>query len=152
MEKSDLQTIVFNDANRIVHAIQSGAGWEIWLQVELAILFKEIPNFSVAREVPYEPPYQSMKLDLLLRDATMKCYAIELKVESATNAGSAILGALAQDRAKLSYYPPGPATRWILALVYSSEAINKLAAYAERPENAAEFKIQHGLGVLVATV
>src|SRR5204862_6790555 len=90
---------VLSDEPRMVNAVGvGGAAWEIWMQVEMAVVL-HASGLQVAREVPYPAP-SPLKLDALAGDAAGK-YAIELKVESATSAGKAVLDGVVADRAKL---------------------------------------------------
>ena len=150
MTNVGLQNLIFGDLQRIVLAITTGAAWEIWMQVELAILMRQ-NNIQAARETPYPPPNQASLLDLLAQDDT-GIYAIEMKVESANNAGTALMTAINSDRAKLANYLPNPGTRWVVGIGYSSAALNAMQLFALTPANDAIFAIQGGIGVLVATV
>jgi hypothetical protein len=151
MNNVGLQNIIFSDNQRIVIAITTGAGWEIWMQVELAILLR-VNNIQAAREVPYPPPNDNLKLDILAQD-NAGIYAIEMKVESATNAGAAIINAINQDRLKIANYPPpNPGARWVVGIGYSNAALNAMQVFASTPDNNAIFAIQGGIGALVATV
>ena len=42
MRNVDLQALILSDSNRIATAISTGAAWEIWMQVELAILLRSV--------------------------------------------------------------------------------------------------------------
>jgi hypothetical protein len=143
--------IIFGDSGRIVAAITTGAGWEIWMQVELTILLRA-NNIQAAREVPYPPPNGNLTLDVIAQD-NAGIYAIELKVESATNAGAAIINAINQDRQKITLYPqPNPGARWVVGIGYSNAALVAMQNFATNATNNAIFGIQGGIGVLIATV
>ena len=156
---SDLQKAVLADGSRFESAIVAGAGWEIWAQIELFILGKNLGS-QVAREVPY--PAGNLSLDLLLRDkADNSVHAVELKVESATNAGSAIVAALKSDIAKLAAYAlpagQGSVTKWAIAIAYSAGANGArpaLQAYAALPGVAPQvaYSEANNVGVLVVKV
>ncbi len=150
MNNNDLANAIIVDRLRIVRAITTGAAWEIWMQVELAILLIE-RGLSVAREVPYPAPNASLSLDLLAEDSAGR-YAIELKVESATNAGTRLLTAAVADMTKIQKYPaPHPGARWVIAIGYSSAARKALSGFANSPANASIYQEADGIGVLVAT-
>lgn len=150
MDDNDLANAIIIDRDRITRAITTGAAWEIWMQVELAILLIE-RGLRVAREVPYPPPNASRKLDLLAEDSAGR-YAIELKVESSTNAGKLLLTAAMADMTKiLKYSAPHPGARWVVAIGYSAEARKALSAFANAPANASIYQEASSIGVLVAT-
>lgn len=120
MDPNALLDLLAADTERIAAAIATGAAWEIWLQVEL-ILHLHHQNLQAARELAYAKN-DRRHLDLLLRDAEGLC-AIELKVESASNAGPQIVPALQEDAEKLAQYcPREPMQRWVLGVAYSSVA------------------------------
>src|SRR5262249_62041761 len=123
----------------------------IWMQVELVLILRA-SHVQAAREVPYPPPNGQLTLDVLSQDAVGR-YAIELKVESATNAGAAIINGINQDRQKIALYPqPNPGARWVTGIGYSVAALNAMAQFAGNPANASIFANQAGIGVLIATV
>lgn len=68
---------------RITRAIQSGGQWEVWLQTELGIELQQTYG-ATGRELKYPNSAESVDLAFTLNN---EYYAIELKVESATNAG-----------------------------------------------------------------
>jgi hypothetical protein len=151
MTNAQLQALIFGDAVRIVEAISTGAAWEIWMQVELVLILRAA-NVQAAREVPYPPPNQQLTLDVIAQDAVGR-YAIELKVESATNAGGAIIGSINADRAKLLYYPqPNPGARWVVGIGYSAAAVQAMNVFANNPANNTIFAYGNNIGVLIATV
>lgn len=134
MTNLDLLELILGDTARITTAITTGAQWEVWMQVELAILLKNA-SMQVAREVPYPRPYDSMILDVLAQDSLGARSAIELKAESATNAGFAggqpIMTALQADAAKVKNYAvESLAARWAVCVAYSASAKGKFADYA----------------------
>lgn len=151
MNNVDLQNLILSDSQRIAAAIATGAGWEIWMQVELTILLRA-NGVQAAREVPYPPPNQAQSLDILAQDQSGR-YAIELKVESANNSGTAIINGINQDRAKIANYPqPNPGARWVVGIGYSHGALQAMQAFANVGTNNAIFAFANGIGVLVATV
>ena len=153
MNNTDISNTILHDAARITSAIETGAAWELWAQVELHILFRQLPGVSVARELPY--PASNQTLDFGLAEQAGR-YAIELKVESATNAGTALIHAVETDITKIAAYGTGdgvPLTRWVVAVGYSDAAKGALAAFvATRPAGSAIYSAQNLIGVLVATV
>jgi hypothetical protein len=152
MHNVQLQNIIFGDNARIAEAITTGAAWEIWMQVELVILLRA-SNIQAAREVPYPPPNGNLSLDVLAQD-NAGLYAIEMKVESANNAGANIINAINQDRNKIALYPqPNPGARWVVGIGYSANAaLIAMQQFANNPGNNAIFGVQGGIGVLIATV
>lgn len=122
MTANDLLGLILGDSQRIATAISTGAGWEIWMQVELALLFRET-GFQVAREVRYPPPVDSLRLDLLVQDPIGSRYAIEMKVESATNSGAGIIASLENDLVKIGRYNvEGLTEKWVVGIAYSNVA------------------------------
>jgi hypothetical protein len=151
MNNVQLQNMVLGDAGRIVEAISTGAAWEVWMQVELVIILRANGK-QAAREVPYPPPNALLRLDCLSQDQAGQ-YAIELKVESATSAGAAIINGINTDRAKIALYPAlNPGARWVLAIGYSVPALQAMQQYAAVVPNNSIYLNQNGLGILVATV
>jgi hypothetical protein len=122
MTANDLLGLILSDSARIATAVSTGAQWEIWMQVELAVLFRGA-GFQVAREVPYPPPVDSLRLDLLVQDPDGSRYAIEMKVESATNSGGAIIAGLENDMVKIGRYNiESLAEKWVVGVAYSAVA------------------------------
>lgn len=151
MTNIGLQNIIFSDSERIVAAIGSGGPWEGWMQVELTCILRA-NGIQATREVPYPVPYNAQRLDILGQDGG-GMYAIELKVESATNAGSALMVGLNEDRCKIAYYNQlNPGARWAVAIGYSSAALNAMQTFFNTPGSNSVFAINGGIGVLVATV
>jgi len=151
MNNVQLQNLILADAQRIVEAIQTGSGWEVWMQVELTMILRT-NNIQAAREVPYPPPNQAQKLDIIAQDQ-FGMYAIEMKVESATNAGAQIINGINADRAKIANYPqPNPGARWVVGLGYSHGALQAMQAFANNGANATIFAFNGGIGVTVSTV
>jgi hypothetical protein len=151
MTNVDLSNWLLADHGRIVEAISTGAAWEIWMQVEMLIILRQ-HNIAGAREVPFPPPYQAQHLDVSAQDAIGGRYAIELKVESATNAGAALLVSAQSDMLKIANYnAPCLVARWVVAIGYSSTARQALNGYAGVPFNNAIYNELNSIGVLLAT-
>jgi hypothetical protein len=150
MNNQDLSNMILGDEARIAEAISTGAAWEIWMQVELIILFRRL-GIRAARELPY-PADSKLRLDVLAQDNGGQ-YAIELKVESATNAGTALLSSVQQDIDKITAYQ-APAARWVVAIGYSADAKSALQACSENAANNAIYRTTGaiGIGVMVVTV
>ncbi|MBD2629256.1 hypothetical protein [Trichormus variabilis] len=150
MNNMDLSRYILAETGRITQAITTGAAWEIWMQVELIILLRN-QRIQAAREVPY-PMNPNLSLDALAQDNHGK-YAIELKVESATNAGVQLLQSAQQDVNKIRNYPaPHPGTRWVVAIGYSADARNALQIFANVVGNNAIYNMAQNIGVMVVTV
>jgi hypothetical protein len=151
MTNNGLQALIFNDAPRIVEAISTGAGWEVWMQVELVLILRA-GGLQAAREVHYPPPNAQLILDVIAQD-NAGVYAIELKVESATNAGRAIINGINADCQKLALYPaPHPGARCVVGIGYSAVAVQAMQAFANLPPNNAIYGYHGNIGVLIATV
>jgi hypothetical protein len=146
-----LQNLLFADSARIIEAITTGAAWEIWMQVEMVLILRA-GGLQAAREVPYPPPNANLSLDVISQDNAGR-YAIELKVESANNAGAGIMNGINTDRAKIALYPqPNPGARWVVGIGYSVAAVRAMQAFAQNGANNAIYAYQNNLGILVATV
>ncbi len=106
MTNQELLTLILSDNQAITLAISTGAQWEIWMQAEFEILCRKI-GWEIARKVRYPYPHQGSKLDFLVKDNQGQ-YAIELKVESATNAGQiagqSIPISIENDKSKIQHY------------------------------------------------
>lgn len=150
MNNLDIVNMLLIDRGRITQAITTGAAWEIWAQVEMVVLLRQ-QNIQAVREVAYPPPNQTQSLDILAQDSAGR-YAIELKVESATNAGAALLTAAKQDMQKIqNYVLGGPGARWVVAIGYSGAARQALSTFAAQGGNNAIYQEADSIGVLVAT-
>lgn len=150
MTNNDVINMLIIERSRIAQAVSTGAAWEIWQQVELVVLLR-LRGCNAGREVPYPPPYNAQSLDVLAGDAGGS-YAIELKVESATNAGTALLPAAQQDMAKIqNYHAPNLSARWVVAIAYSDVARKALNKFAQTAANNAVYQEADSVGVLVAT-
>jgi len=151
MNNLGLQNQILADSPRIVEAIQTGAAWEVWMQVELVLILRAA-GLQAAREVPYPPPNGQLLLDVIAQD-NAGGYAIELKVESAHNAGPFVMIGVNADRQKLMLYPqPAPGARWAVGICYSNVAVQSMVQFANNQANNAIFNYQNNIGVLVATV
>lgn len=142
MTATDVMNMIILDGENISAAISTGASWEIWMQVELVFLFNR-QGCQTAREVTYPHPYNSLRLDLLVKDRTGTQAGIELKVESATNAGAAVLVNALEDVVKIrAYSSPGTTDRWVISIGYSDAAKAAMKEYAATPANNAIYQ-QH---------
>ena len=151
MNANDLSTLVLAKHVDIAEAVATGAAWELWMQVEMVKILKAAGK-SVAREVSYPAPHDNWSLDFLAGDSQGR-YAIELKVESATNAGTRLLTSVQSDITKLAYYPaPNPGARWVLAIGYSNAARQALAGFSDDEENHAIYHEVDSIGVMVASI
>lgn len=151
MTNQNLLALILGDEVRITQAITTGAAWEVWMQVELVVLLLQA-GLQAARELPYPPPNSTWRLDIGAQDSQGQ-YAIELKVESATNAGAALLNSVQQDIVKIPNYTPlNPGARWVVGIGYSSQARGAMYAYASSPANHAIYNEVNSIGVLIVTV
>jgi hypothetical protein len=150
-----LTNIILADEPHIIQAISCGAAWEIWFQVEMVILLRNA-QLQAARELPYPAP-SNASLDLSAQDAA-GVHAIEMKVESATNAGAAIVTAINIDVQKIQGYHLGnnqaPFARWVLGVGYSVAAKNAMAQRAALSAHNlyTASNTQNGIAVLVVVV
>ncbi|UZJ58040.1 hypothetical protein OKW98_15600 [Pseudomonas sp. KU26590] len=155
MTPNDLISQIINDSQRLTLAIQTGAQWELWMQVEMYIMLFGMPGVTVAREVPYGAT--RMTLDFLATDQHGR-YAIELKVESATNAGASVMTQAMSDVQKIAQYVAPDAlhlSRYVIAIGYSAPARTALrAAGAAHPAAvaASAYNEVNSIGVLIMTL
>lgn len=149
MTQGDLINVISGDSRRITDAISTGAGWEVWMQVELALLLRSI-NVWGSREVKY--PGSNQYLDFLAQD-NHGVYAIELKVESATNSGVNFLPSVQSDINKIiSFTSPNLVARCVIGIGYSSVANNAMRTLANTNPNNCMYLLQGSIGVLVVNV
>jgi hypothetical protein len=136
MTQDNLCDYIVENKQRIMDAISVGAGWEIWMQVELVLILRH-KNCSAAREAPY--PNCGMILDFLIRDQD-GAYAVEMKVESATNSG-ALIAYISGDIEKIKNFSPDyPCSRWVVGIGYSIQAKGAMGTFAQNPLNNAVYK------------
>lgn len=142
--------LILGDSQRIATAISTGAGWEIWMQVELACLFRD-RHFGVAREVAYPPPHQALHLDLLVQDEKGLRYAFELKVESAQHGTpGAMLAALQADLEKIKLFnTDNLEARDVIGIAYSVPVKAALEQLADRNKGSVLYGASHDLGVVL---
>jgi hypothetical protein len=146
MIAQDIINLILRDAPRISGAIETGAAWEIWMQVELLLLLRQA-GVHTARELPY--PNNKQKLDFLATDG-QGSYAIELKVESATKA-KGFMGLLEEDIKKIAGYPQQkPGYRWVVGICYSVKARDDAKKYGTHP--AVVYGESQSIGVIIVSV
>jgi|GEM_PF-1337432 len=155
MTANELCAFFIRRAPQIINAISSGAGWEIWAQVDFMIALREqFPGSSGSREVPY--PWSAKKLDMIIGLNDQR-YAIEMKVESATKSAP-FAYRLLKDATKIETYflqgDPQPLTKWVVGIGYSPAAKRNMVAYEQKdPANVVyQESGQDGIGVIVITV
>lgn len=152
MTATDLMNLILGDAARISTAISTGAQWEIWMQVELAVLFRGA-GVMPTREAPYPEPHDALRLDLLATEKGGARYAIEMKVESATNSGRAIRAGLQKDTLKIAAYDVEDlAARWVVGVGYSGDAKAVFREIEMQDQSKSVTAESSGVGVLVMTV
>ncbi|UMR29460.1 hypothetical protein MJ904_20705 [Massilia sp. MB5] len=164
MTQNEIIQLISNNHQRISTAISCGAAWEIWFQVEMAILMRNAGKQAV-REIPY-PNGSQQRLDLSVQEnfpnGTFGRYAMEIKVESATNTGNNLfMQGIRDDVNKLQAFAfpvlPGQAVpveerRWVIGIGYSSPAKQALQAYANNRPNTTYYQNNIPFGVLVTPV
>ena len=102
--------------------------------------------------MPYPPPHANLILDIISKDQ-FGIYAIELKVESANNAGAQIINGINADRIKIANYPAqNPGARWVVGLGYSNGALQAMQAFANIGGNMTIYGFVGGIGVTISTV
>jgi len=150
MKNTELSHIILSDHSRIEAAISTGAAWEVWFQVEFLILLRAA-RLGVAREVPYPEPNETRRLDVLASQG-VKSYAIEVKVESATNAGDKLLAKARKDIVKLAKYTEPVEARWVVALAYSDEAKHMLHGFTVENSGHAIYNEAGSIGCMIFSV
>ena len=153
MINTDITQLIAANHARIASAIECGSGWEIWFQVEMAILMRGTGR-NVARELPY--PNTTSRLDLgvqeRLPNGNVESYGIEIKVESANEtAGGAFMRGIQADITKILAYPPQNG-RWVIGIGYSVPAKQAMQACAGNPANHAIYHNTPTIGILVVSV
>lgn len=149
MDPQYLITAVLGNEPRIVQAITAGAGWEVWMQVEFVLMCRD-RQWQVAREVPY--PQGNQVLDFLVSAAFGERTAVELKVESANNAGRAALRLFQNDVAKLANYNCDMLVdRYAMGIVYSDQAKQAYNEYSEQTVGAV-YQTGQNIGVMIQDV
>lgn len=151
MNAENLVDKILENNERICKAIGTGAQWEIWLQVELMTNML-CPGVHGGREVPYPSPNERLHLDTFLQDEQGLLYAIELKVESATNAGTAVLNAARDDVNKISNFSSPVSAKWVLVIGYSIEAKQALCDFYQKNEGVIYKEVVNGIGCMIITV
>lgn len=134
MTSEELLNLILGDSARIAAAIETGAQWEVWMQVELAVLLSNA-GLQVTREVHYPAPLNLLTLDILASDAEGHSYAIEMKAETGSQAGQAgrkpIMTVLESDVAKIKSFSIGSLrARWVVGIADSTTAKKRFAEYA----------------------
>ncbi|HEX4952294.1 MAG TPA: hypothetical protein VF017_02710 [Thermoanaerobaculia bacterium] len=139
---------ILGDAPRIATAISTGAGWEVWMQVELACLFRA-RGLGVAREVPYPSPHQRLHLDLTVQDKEGLIYAFEMKVESAQHATpSAMLAGIGADVEKIKLFDVDYLeARNVIGIAYSVPVNASLEQLAEHNGSSVLYGTRDSIGV-----
>lgn len=153
MTQNELCNFFINRSATIANAISTGAGWEIWAQVDFILAVRaNLPGYSGAREVPY--PWSKKKLDVLVGSNESR-YAIEMKVESAASSAPFNIKLL-QDVAKIQAYVTDdglPLARWVVGIGYSVPAKNDMQLYANNNPATTVYQDagQNNIGVIVIT-
>lgn len=147
MEPSDLIDLILQHEHDWIEAISTGAGWELWGQVEVSKYL--LRRYGVmGREVPYSGSTKSV--DIAVQIAKQN-YFIEMKVESARNsgtfAGESLLKAVGDDLAKIRQFE-GQGHIWVLVIAYSIASKSELL---EMSSDAPTFLYKTGkvLGIAV---
>ncbi|MGE7955144.1 hypothetical protein ACQKQA_00855 [Pseudomonas sp. NPDC089530] len=150
MNNNELSHIILSDHSRIEAAISTGAAWDVWFQVEFLMLLRAA-HMDVAREVPYPPPNRTLRLDVLASH-NVESYAIEAKVESATNAGGKLLTETRKDIEKIAKYTEPVEARWVVALGYSDEAKRMLRGFTAENSGQAIYHEAGAIGCMIFSV
>jgi len=155
MRNTELSHIILSKHSHIETAISTGAAWEVWFQVEFLMLLRAA-RLECSREAPYPSPNGALHLDVLARQGG-EIYAIEVKVESATNAGNKLLAETRKDIEKIAKYT-GPVdtepveARWVVALAYSDEAKHSLRGFTEENSGHAIYHEAGSIGCMIFSV
>ena len=152
MNSNNLAKLIIDQEPYIKQAIATGGAWEIWMQVALTLHLINKGGFQASREVPYLNN-RSLKLDILLHDKLGNKCAIELKVESATNAGEKVISNIKKDVTKIAKYTQkGLVERWVVGITYSAKAASDCARYAQANQRTTTFKTGKNIAVLIVSV
>ncbi|PYS51618.1 MAG: hypothetical protein DMF68_03780 [Acidobacteria bacterium] len=146
LDADALLELILSNHEDISQAIQTGAAWEIWKQVQLSIKLRQ-RGLAVVREASYG---DGTSLDLLVRDANATTVAIELKVESATNAGRKLATDVRNDLSKINNYGAVAVNeKWVVGIGYSSAARSALSDISNGMGGIVEYGERGGIGVVV---
>ena len=155
MTADELFIFFKSKAPQIVNAISTGAGWEIWLQVELILAVRAAgQGYSGAREVPYPSPWDRSRLDITIGH-NQEYYAIEMKVESATKT-KPFMDRILKDVAKIAYYEVKGSdvklSKYVVGIGFSIAAKAQMKVYSEEHPGKAGYYQDSGLGILLIVV
>ncbi|PMY30649.1 hypothetical protein C1Y35_31250 [Pseudomonas sp. GW456-L14] len=150
MKNTELSHIILSDHSRIEAAISTGAAWEVWFQVEFLMLLRAA-HLGCTREAPYPPPNGTLHLDVLASQG-VEIYAIEVKVESATNAGNKLLAETRKDIEKIAKYAEPVEARWVVSLAYSDVAKRSLRGFTVENSGHAIYHEASAIGCMIFSV
>jgi hypothetical protein len=127
MNERDFLNAVLQCVGMFSSAVSTGAQWEIAAQVFISMKLME--GYGVmGREIKY-PNSNKKAVDLAFQYNQVN-YAVEIKVESANEAGKfagvSLKSALAEDSEKLKTFNLPGAVKWVVCVAYSSKSKTKL--------------------------
>lgn len=127
MNEKDFLNVVLQASNLYVSAISTGAQWEVAAQVFIAMKLQQ--GYGVmGREIKY-PDSNKKAVDIAFQYNQIN-YAVELKVESANEAGKfagvSLKSALSEDAEKIKNFNLPGAKKWVVCIAYSSTSKAKL--------------------------
>lgn len=128
MDERAFLNLVLQLAPQLAGAVSTGAQWEVLAQTLIGSKLLEAYGV-IGREIPYPGTRESADIGFSYEG---KHYLIELKVESATNAGQfagkSLLTAVSSDVEKLRTYtdPRHTLVRWVLCIAYSRASKEKM--------------------------
>ena len=127
MNERDFLNAVLQCVRMFSSAVSTGAQWEVAAQVFISMKLME--GYGVmGREIKY-PNSNKKAVDLAFQYKEVN-YAVEIKVESANDAGKfagvSLQSALSEDAEKLKNFNMPGAVKWVVCVAYSSASKAKL--------------------------
>ncbi len=154
MNASDLTDLILNLSDRIVRAVTTGADWEIWLQVEIALALEE-KGITVTREVKY-PSNFNWQLDFLVGVGLDLC-AIELKVQSALGRALELWSGIDSDLTKLDNFnlQNMKINKWAVGVAHNKEgqeALEQITKMLPSMNRQCSYRASGTVGVIVVEI
>jgi hypothetical protein len=152
MDSYIFSQFLIGETERIKATIETGAAWEIWIQVELALALRAM-EFDIAREVQY-PNETANYVDMIATDRRRKSHAIEIKVESATNSGRELIAGIRNDITRLQRVVGIYESKWVLGVFYSNYANTTLRTLTQENHALPPYVIDlvGSVGIFIASV
>ena len=149
---SRIREFLCNNHERILNAYNTGAQWEIWFQVELAMYFQS--PYSTEREKPYEAK-SKISADLYIGHSS-QFEMVELKVQTSKSSSSSIYSEVEKDLKKIiekTFTPEHKKRTFVLVLVGDlhlsaanlafNDVLKLQSIHADDTESVISYRIQN---------